>query len=307
MPTFLYLPFWRPESLKIPLPETGWLPTHLEVHPFGVMVALAVLVGAQVATHRAKREDIHPRVMGEMVGFMFIAAFVLGHMLDAVFYHWEVVQARPVFVFELWNGLSSFGGFVGAFVGGVVWSLYRRMPLLPFADVCAYSFPFGWLFGRLGCSIAHDHPGRVTDFFLAVQDYEIRGMSPPWQVRHDLGIYEAMWCAAMIPLFWWLGRKERPRGFFMAILPLLYAPVRFGLDFLRATDVPGADPRLYWGLTPGHFGAILLLLTGVAVSWRVFFGPPVELPVEARWSADEEAAEPDARPRASGSEGEEEE
>lgn len=305
MGVLLYLPFWRPEAITIPLPDFAPVP-FLSIHPFGVMVALAVLVGAQIASRRAIREGIHPRVMGEMVGFMFIAAFVLGHMLDAVFYHWDVVQERPWFVFELWNGLSSFGGFVGAFVGGLVWSFYRKMPLLPFADICAYSFPFGWLFGRLGCSIAHDHPGRVTDFFLAVQDYEIRGMQPPWQVRHDLGIYEAIWCAAMIPLFYWLGRKKRKRGFFMAILPLLYAPVRFGLDFLRATDVPGADPRLLPGLTPGHMGAVLLLITGLLVSRRVFFGGPVELPEAARWVPEDED-EPGQPSRASSSKGEEEE
>lgn len=305
MGVLLYLPFWRPDAITIPLPDALPIP-YLSIHPFGVMVAAAVLVGAQVASRRAIREGIHPRVMGEMVGFMFIAAFVLGHMLDAVFYHWEVVKEDPIFVLQLWNGLSSFGGFVGAFVGGLIWSVYRKMPLLPFADICAYAFPFGWLFGRLGCSLAHDHPGRVTDFFLAVQDYEIRGMQPPWQVRHDLGIYEAMWCAAMIPLFWWLGRTKRKRGFFMAILPLLYAPVRFGLDFLRATDVPGADPRLVLGLTPGHFGAVLLLVTGLLVSWRVFFGGPVELPEAARW-VPEDGDEPDGAARASDPEGEEEE
>ncbi|MGE0786180.1 MAG: prolipoprotein diacylglyceryl transferase [Sandaracinaceae bacterium] len=326
---FLYLPFWRPDSLRIPLPgglPESW-PHELEVHPFGVLVALAVLVGAQIGTARAKREGIHPRVMGEMIGYMFIAAFVLGHMLDAVFYHWDLVVQRPVFVLELWNGLSSFGGFVGAFVGGVIWSLHRRMPLLPFADVCAYSFPFGWLFGRLGCSVAHDHPGRVTDFFLAVEDYEIPGMTPPWQVRHDLGIYEAMWCLAMIPLFYWLGRTPKPRGFFMAILPLLYAPVRFGLDFLRATDIPGGDPRFWigvtedggygivetqgFGLTPGHAGAILLFATGLAVSLRVFFGPPIAVPESAAWSGeasevrgDVPVGEPEGPPAASHPSGE---
>ena len=237
---------------------------------------------------------------------MFISAFVLGHVLDSIFYHWEDVVADPSLLWKLWMGLSSFGGFVGAFVGGLIWSLHRKMPLLPFADICAYSFPFGWLFGRLGCSLAHDHPGRVTEFFLAVENYEIYGMQPPWQVRHDLGIYEAMWCAAMIPLFFWLGQKKRKRGFFMAILPLLYAPVRFGLDFLRATDVPGADPRLYLGLTPGHFGAVLLLATGLLVSWRVFFGDPVTLPEAARWVPEDED-EPAKPARASSPEGEEEE
>ena len=282
----LYIPWFKPGPIRIPLDAIpiDALPPHLEIHPFGMLVAMGVLLGVLVARARGMKVGIHPGVLGELAGYMLIGAFTLGHVLDAIFYHPEVVTARPLFLLELWNGLSSFGGFIGAFAGAMVWKAMRGYSFVAFADPIAYSFPFGWLFGRLGCSVVHDHPGRITDFPLAVENYQIRGDFPPWQVRHDLGIYEVFWCLAMIGLFLVLGRKERKRGFYLMILPLLYAPVRFGLDFLRATDIPNADPRMVLGiLTPGHLGAVLLLAAGLLMAWRWFMLPEPEVAPEARW------------------------
>jgi phosphatidylglycerol---prolipoprotein diacylglyceryl transferase len=81
-----------------------------------------------------------------------------------------------------------------------------------------------------------------------------------------------IWAIFMVPIVLWLARKPRPWGFFMAVVPIAYAPVRFGLDFLRATDAQGGDVR-YFGLTPGHYAAIAMLVAGIGVAIRVARGP----------------------------------
>ena len=43
---------------------------------------------------------------------MLIAGFMGGHMLDEIFYHPQELVKRPWSLFFLWEGLSSFGGFV---------------------------------------------------------------------------------------------------------------------------------------------------------------------------------------------------
>src|SRR5205823_12801881 len=105
--------------------------------------------------------------------------FLGGHMLDQVFYHWPEFVKRPWSIFILWEGLSSFGGFVGALIGIVLWKYFEAQPLmrlpvgtvskykkrdmpipiLPFADLILSVFPVAWVFGRAGCSVVHDHPG----------------------------------------------------------------------------------------------------------------------------------------------------
>ena len=122
-----------------------------------------------------------------------------------------------------------------------------------YLDLAFYAFPTSWFFGRIGCFLAFDHPGSATSFFLA-QRYA------DGVVRHNLGLDEALYILPVALLFLWLGqRRNRAPGFFVGLLPVLYAPVRFMLDFLRIADVR------YLQFTPGQYGAAVLLVAGVLV------------------------------------------
>ena len=108
-----------------------------------------------------------------------------------------------------------------------------------------------WFFGRLGCTIAHDHPGQRTDFFLAV-DF-------PDGPRHDLGFYEWLLTIAInVLLYFWKGRLCSP-GMTVGIVCAFYGPARFLLDFLRIED------KRYWGLTPAQYVSIFLTAFGMWV------------------------------------------
>lgn len=286
MPLFLYIPWFQAQAWVIPLPQiapitvlghTFDFPPDVQIHPFGLLVATAVIVGAMVAERRARRVGLDPIAISGLSGHVIVFGFVIAHVVDSLAYHPFVVLERPMLVLEVWNGLSSFGGFLGAIVGALVWQSRRgdRPSLRIASDPIAFSFPFGWLFGRLGCFITHDHPGRVTLSPLGVADYAVG--YPPYQVRHDLGLYEVIWCLLMIPLFLYLARREQPRGLFLGLLPVLYAPVRFGLDFLRATDLDASDPR-YFGLTPGHYSAVILFVLGSLVLIRTWRDPWPSVP-----------------------------
>ncbi|HEY0708920.1 MAG TPA: hypothetical protein VGG33_19075, partial [Polyangia bacterium] len=74
--------------------------------------------------------------------------------------------------------------------------------------------------------------------------------------RHNLGLEEALFTIALAGIFYLLNRKPRFVGFYLGLLPLVYAPVRFVLDFGRTVDVR------YGGLTPGQWGAMALLVLG---------------------------------------------
>jgi phosphatidylglycerol:prolipoprotein diacylglycerol transferase len=150
------------------------------------------------------------------------------------------------------------GGFIGAVLGAVLfYKVIRKRPFWTFADLLAFAFPFAWFFGRLGCFSAHDHIGRPSHFFLAM-DF------PRIGPRHELGLYEAMWTAVIAGVFWVRRNKPFRPGEHVAWLAILYAPVRFMLDFLRNSDLPGADVR-YGGLTFAQYGTIGLGIAGVAL------------------------------------------
>src|SRR5437764_737218 len=123
---------------------------------------------------------------------------------------------------------------------------HRRMfPYVPepaVFDIMAFVFPFAWIFGRLGCALAHDHIGIPSDSFLAVRF--------PDGPRFDLGLLELLATIAIATIFAGLDRRRRPTGLYLALFFALYGPVRFALDALRTGD------ERYLGWTPGQFASV---------------------------------------------------
>lgn len=288
------IPWFRLEGIPIPLPEhvdifgyRASFPQDWSIQPFGILVAIGVMLGASLSERRGKAVGVHPNAIASCVAHVLIGGFVVGHVFDAIAYHPEVVAENPLFLLRIWDGLSSFGGFLGAVIGLVVYLKRFRVDGRVVGDPIAWAFPLGWMFGRTGCFVVHDHPGARTDFFLAVRDYEVG--DPPFVTRHDMGLYEVIWAAAVMGLFVYLGQTPRKRGFYLGLLPILYAPFRFGLDFFRATDLEVGDAR-YFGLTPGHYAAVVLLVAGVLFLRWVETSPEPTVPDEIAWDPEREAA-----------------
>jgi phosphatidylglycerol:prolipoprotein diacylglycerol transferase len=295
--TWLVIPWFRVGTLvEIPLPGGATLP----LQAFGLLVATGVLVGARVAEWFAEKRGVSPYVVSDMAAHVVLVAFVCAYFLNAAFYDPELFLSLfrdPGVITERYLGLSSYGGFIGAVLGALLFVWRRKLSFFVAGDAVAFGFPFGWLFGRTGCFLVHDHPGRVSTFFLAVDDYQVPGALPPYPPRHDLGLYEVIWSLAVIALFLTLARRPLKRGSFVALLALTYAPVRFFLDFLRAPPELGGDVR-YAGLTPAQWGSVGLLLVGVAVALWLRSRPEVVVPAWARWPPPPETdAEDEDEPR----------
>lgn len=277
----------------------------LTLHPFGLLVATGVILGTYLATRRARQRGLDLDKLNSFITWMLVAGFLGGHMLDQIFYHPAELVKRPWSLFLLYEGLSSFGGFIGAFIGIVLWKYYeavpwkqipaigftlprfrRRelpMPILPFADLILSVFPVAWVFGRSGCSVVHDHPGMKADpgSLLAVAfgrperiqkilsvgtgDLELRWGNAP---QFDLGLLELMFTVILATLLALTWRKKLTTGSYVVATALCYAPVRFAMDFLRIRDVDQADPR-YGSLTPAQWMCVALFLFGLYMLTRV--------------------------------------
>jgi phosphatidylglycerol:prolipoprotein diacylglycerol transferase len=250
-----------PDLVLLPARALGDFPSQpLSIKPFGTLVALGTYVGAYLAVVQGKRRGLSERALMSLILYVTVLSFVCGHVLDLVFYYPGQILEDPLSLLRLWDGLSSFGGFVGALLAGLVWRARHRTALLPYADALGSTFPIGWSFGRLGCSFAHDHPGRSSDVWWAVR-YPDGG-------RFDLGLLELAITIPLAIFFVWCWRRPRPWGFYIAVMSVYYAPLRFMMDFLRARpeDAPdytgSVDPR-YAGLTPAQWACVLLFAFGI--------------------------------------------
>lgn len=289
MGPLLLIPWFKAEPIYVPLPFKILGLESLPLQPFGMLVAIGVLLGIRIAEELAKRDGIKPEVATDFATHTIGIGFAGALLLNAVFYNqawfgetWDNIKGMFEGRFRLTGpGLSSYGGFFGAALGVFVFRYRRGIPVMRIVDTAAFGFPFGWFFGRMGCFVVHDHPGRVSDFFLAVADYEVHNGTPPFPPRHDLGFYEVLWSFAVSMLFLYLVQKRRPGGTYLSLLIMLYAPIRFCLDFLRAETTEGGDPR-YFGLTPGQYSSIVFLFIGAWLLRKVLTEPEPPLPEVAR-------------------------
>lgn len=239
------LPYFAPPSWQLG-------PFTFEV--FGLFVAAGIVLGASLAGKEALRERLDPSPLRDYAPWGVGAGIVVGHWVHLFLYHPEELGKGPLQVLKVWDGLSSFGGLLGALAAALFFFRKRGIRFHDYADVFALGTAPGWAVARLGCFAVHDHPGVRTDFFLAVNF--------PGGPRHDLGLYDALWLGALAGLLFLLRRKGLLAGRLLPLLALAYGAVRFGFDFLRATDLRYVDAR-YAGLTPAQFGCLALVAYGV--------------------------------------------
>ena len=229
----------------------------ITIHAFGLLVACAVLVGVTIVRRRAEEQGVSDEVVRHFLEWVLIGGFVGAHLIDRLVYFPSETLHDPLSLLRFWESLSSFGGFVGGTLGAVLF--FRRYAAAGVAWRCvdsfAYAFPYGWTLGRAGCFVAFDHPGLPTTFALG--EVYRDGV-----VRHNLGLEEALYTVAIAALFYALGRRARFPGFFVGLFLVLYAPFRFATDFLRIIDVR------YFGLTPGQYGCVVLMLAGAMILLR---------------------------------------
>ncbi len=227
----------------------------VEIYAFGVLVMIAILVGNWVASKRAADYGFDKGQVQRAVIWVIVFGFIGAHLVDVFFYHPGHLKDDPLLILKLNIGLSSFGGFLGAFVGAFIYAKRQGIGFRALMDPLSLGFIAGWPIGRMGCALAHDHPGRFSEFFLAV--------AYPGGARHDLGLYEMLIAILIVILFERLRRLEFPSGSLVLILALVYTPVRFLLDFLRIEDAR------YTGLTPAQFASIIFFVAAAILLIRL--------------------------------------
>ena len=259
------IPYFDQPIIEIPLPFEVFGSDVLPLHGFGLLVAIGFLVGSRIAMNRAARVGLDADAVNRLVGWLVIGTFVGGHVGYGLFYQPTEYLADPIKFLYVWEGLWSMGGIVTCLVLSLIFFKRESMKVWPYLDCLTIGFAMGWFFGRMGCFVAHDHPGTVTDFWLGVQ-----GICPGYApgdasvACHDMGLYEAIWSLAVFALFTLLDRKPRFPGFYTLLFFLIYGPTRLAMDFVR----PEANDARYAMLTPSQWVVLVLFVGALGVFWK---------------------------------------
>jgi phosphatidylglycerol---prolipoprotein diacylglyceryl transferase len=240
---------------------------YVEPHPhaFRVLALLAIATSYTIVVRRAPRHGFSSDEASSLIAWAVVLGLVSAHVFDVLAYYPERLRADPFELFRVWGSLSSWGGMLGG-ISGLAFVAWRRglgaAGVLRFVDLALYALPFTLAVGRLGCGLQHDHLGIASTSFLAVNF--------PTGPRFDLGLLEFFYLIPVSLIFLWLGRKQRPPGFYLGLFFVLYAPGRFVLDTLRTDDAR------YLGWTPAQYLCVITTLAGLAVlTWSLRRASPV--------------------------------
>jgi phosphatidylglycerol:prolipoprotein diacylglycerol transferase len=227
-----------------------------EITSFGVLVALAVLVGIRTFSRELRRSGLPDQAVNAAVGG------VVGGLLGAKLV-WTIEFSRTQPIADLLfsrGGLSWFGGFVGG-VGSGLWLLhYYRVPLIRGLAAAAPALAVGHAIGRIGCFLVGDDYGRPSRLPWAVAFP--RGLPPTDVPVHPTQLYEA---AALAVLTWWLLRaraRGAPDRIVVSRYLILAGAIRFMIEFVRI-NAPVLGP-----LTLAQLWSAAVIVSGLVVAFR---------------------------------------
>ena len=231
----------------------------MTIYVWGLLVSIGFLAGILSAYLICKKWRLDFDKIFNLSILLLIVGLFGGRLFWWLEHFDEIKSAREFFNLSA-GGLSSSGGFVFGGVVLAIWFFLLKQKNLywQYLDVLAIAFIPLWIFSRLGCFLIHDHLGRYSNSFLAVN---FSGGA-----RFDMALFEIL-LMILIGIFF-LIFKSKKEGDYALKLILMYSLGRFFLDFLRATDLKGVDSR-YFGLTLAQYIMIGLFITACLIFKRI--------------------------------------
>jgi phosphatidylglycerol---prolipoprotein diacylglyceryl transferase len=294
----------------LPYFHLGSLDVGVPIQAFGILVAAGVLIGAALLRRYAEWHGVSDDHIRGIITWLLISGFLGAHLFDVVAYQWDRIGDSTVvqpagwwflpegmwpsnwpLILRIWDGISSYGGFIGGALGFAIYVWWKRLPVRLLADVTIVGLLPAFSIGRLGCTVVSDHIGAAVDVdswyaFLAM-DYprklnlahlaETYPGSSEFIRAWNLGFIEFLYLVPVNIVVLWLAFRASKRtqaGYITALTGVLYAPVRFFLDYLRPEDT---DPR-YLSLTFAQWSSILAFAIAVYAAQRIRkTGKPAEV------------------------------
>ncbi|HEX5630061.1 MAG TPA: prolipoprotein diacylglyceryl transferase family protein [Acidimicrobiia bacterium] len=243
----------------IPIFDVG--PLRLSLH--GLMAGVGFVVGASLMIREARRRGFDEDKITSVLTWALV-----GSLIGARYF------TSPAHLDEgLAEALKPFGTFsiMGGFAGGIIvgWWRMRRLGLDVAAhmDMASFGLAIGTVVGRIGDLLIVEHlGGRTNAFFgygvkpgydLAPQHNALEcattaradglcavpGSPDLAGVYHHVALYDLIGAALLLGLLYLLARRWTQIRYSTLILVwgAWYGLQRFVLDFMRNTDLPGAD------------------------------------------------------------------
>jgi len=224
------------------------------IHSYGACLAVSILLCYFVLVKLGRPLGYSSDFVSSLLTVLIVSGLI-GARIFYVVEHWSHYSQHPAEIIKVWEGgLMFYGGLILSAVALIIFIRFQKKPIAEVLDIIVTAVPLGHAVGRIGCFLNGCCYGRTSQSCLAVQ-YP-RG-SIPWaeHIQHKIIASDAVCSAPVLPtqlieaalnfaifiILLLLFRRKRRAGEQVAAYMMLYAVVRFIVEYSRA------DERLYIG------------------------------------------------------------
>jgi phosphatidylglycerol---prolipoprotein diacylglyceryl transferase len=226
---------------SLPIPPS---PIIFEVGPIalsyhGLLIALGIAVGTWLTGRELARRGVDGALaLGAL--FFVVPLGVLGGRLYhvATEYHRYTRNPFPKVLETYDGGLGIYGAVAGGFLGLLLFSWYRGINALTFADAAAPGLALGQAIGRWGNYFNQELFGQPSDLPWAIRIAPLRRPTEYADATsfHPTFLYEALWDVLVCLALLWIARRFSERlkaGDVFMLYVILYSLGRFLVETLR--------------------------------------------------------------------------
>ncbi|MGM0369699.1 MAG: prolipoprotein diacylglyceryl transferase [Bacillota bacterium] len=214
-----------------------------EVYWYGIIMATAVFSGLLLAMKDAKRRNLDPDLMIDLV-ISTLPLAILGARLYYVIFEWNYYAHNLAEVLAIWHGgLAIHGAIIGGLIGGILFAKVKNLSFLKLTDIAAPSFILGQAIGRWGNFMNQEaHGGPVTKSFLenlSLPHWIIEQMNIQGTYYHPTFLYESIWNLLVFSFLFFYWKKQdflAPGEVFLTYISL-YSVGRFFIEGMRTDSL----------------------------------------------------------------------
>jgi len=239
---------------------------------YGLLIALAVLLGLVLATRLSKLRGLDPAVIADLLPILVLAA-VVGARLYYVLFEWRQYQLNWLDALAVWRGgIAIHGALLGGTAAVILYARWRRLAFWNLLDVLLPSVALGQAIGRWGNFFNSEAFGLPTDLPwkltipLANRPLEFLDQAS----FHPTFLYESLWNLGVLALLLLLfqrglrGQIQLPPGALSCVYLIAYSSGRLWIEGLRIDPLCllGSPPDCAGGLRMAQLMSLLLIGLG---------------------------------------------
>ena len=235
------------------------IPAELVLGPFSLhFYSFAILGGIVLAAYlfnryKKKHRELDKLNTDEALLFAVIPGVILARAWYVIIF-WNIYQAEPLRMFQIWEGgLSIYGALLGGILGAYIYTRMRKVNFIKTLELAFIFVPLAQIMGRFGNFINQELYGPVTDLPWGMY---VRATG---QFHHPSFFYEQIGNLLVFAILFRYYRKHgiKGNGIMPALYLVCYGVVRFVIDIYRN------DERVFAPFTIAQLVSIIMVAAGL--------------------------------------------